>query len=179
MKRLPQWYAKHSRARVASIGVPANHRAGTAGSRARRRRCRKRRPTPARPASSRPPSQAKIATPEIPTRQKFRAAALDPEHAPAAHRGSKSVRRQRQDQPSPLLKTLEPCSCGPRLAGIDGDGVGGFEHHSGCHRRAPADKRRPREIRSRGLRQDRRHSPCDGHLSEGTQSEQGNVTRPS
>ena len=42
--------------------------------------------------------------PGDPARKKFRAASLDPKHDPAPHVAvRKTVRRQRQDQPSPLL----------------------------------------------------------------------------
>src|SRR5438874_13174427 len=52
-------------ARAASIGLPADRRAGTAGSRARRRPYRKPQPAFARRPRREPLSQGNIATPEI------------------------------------------------------------------------------------------------------------------
>jgi hypothetical protein len=107
--------------------------------------------------------------PRDPACKKFRAATFDPEHDPAPHVAvRKPVRRQRQDQPSPLLQLVEPYIRGPGRAGIDIDDVGGFEHDTRAIAVHRADMRRLREIRRSaggelGIEFDRRHPSRDAN----------------
>jgi hypothetical protein len=88
--------------RAANISSPANRRAGTAGSRARRCPCRRPQRMPVRRPSSRPPHRER-SRPRRSGAQKIPGRiARSAEHDPAPHVAvRKTVRRQRQDQAFP------------------------------------------------------------------------------
>jgi hypothetical protein len=82
--------------------------------------------------------------PGDPARKKFRTASLDPEHNPAPHVAvRKTVRRQRQDQPSPSFSRSSHASAdrvAPLLCkGAPDDFQFGLAIHLGCMAGEPVD----------------------------------------